>query len=402
MKDHAYLIFVFEFLTIVTPLLFFLTLAFHLLFLFYACFIVAISLAIFLRKDLGYFWIALQNNVISDEKPPCVTVFRAVVNVFTVICILAADFTCFPRRFLKTESFGYGLMDTGVGLFVIIYSFTDSPYKPRRSLRYFTYKILPFFVLGLGRYFCTEALRYQHQVTEYGTQWNFFITLLVLTLFNEIVLNFLKSVSEVFFLAVLFLVTHELVLAIGLKQWILSDAPRLNFFSSNREGIFSLLGYETLSLSGMVISYFLPKKNDLFRKYVSVLLRYFLGFLLCITLTILADFSIGVFRKTANSGYIFWILSLTFLTFVSIFSCDIALRICIHSRTPIVDSASLIMKAINYNGLLFFLLGNVLTGLINLNIKTLLVNEVQSVLIILLYMFTCCAFIVFCTRRIYV
>ena len=47
------------------------------------------------------------------------TVLRGATVLFTVIAILAVDFpVVFPRRYVKTEWYGAGLMDIGVGAYV--------------------------------------------------------------------------------------------------------------------------------------------------------------------------------------------------------------------------------------------------------------------------------------------
>lgn len=56
---------------------------------------------------------------------PFITAMRTYTNLFTAIAILAVDFQVFPRRFAKTETYGTGLMDIGVGLFMVAHGLTS-------------------------------------------------------------------------------------------------------------------------------------------------------------------------------------------------------------------------------------------------------------------------------------
>ncbi len=51
-----------------------------------------------------------------------ISVFRSTVVVITSIAILAVDFPIFPQKNIKTDRYGFGLMDVGVGYFIICHS----------------------------------------------------------------------------------------------------------------------------------------------------------------------------------------------------------------------------------------------------------------------------------------
>ena len=54
------------------------------------------------------------NMIIPTRKTiDYITNYRSSMLLVTAICILAVDFPIFPRRFGKTENFGFGLMDIG-------------------------------------------------------------------------------------------------------------------------------------------------------------------------------------------------------------------------------------------------------------------------------------------------
>lgn len=401
--SYPYRMFAFEYIGTVLTCVLFLTVYSSFVFslyLFSYFLVILIIIGICYRRNVKRAWILRQRERIVDDRLPCITHFRGFVNIYSVICILAADFTCFPQRFLKTESYGFGLMDTGVGLFVVAYSFSSSHLSRRSSQTSVIRQVLPLLVVGAGRFISTSAVNYQYQISEYGTQWNFFITLSVLTFVNKLIFKFLRSIKTVFSAAVVLLVIHEFILIAGVKEWILSDAPRTNFISGNREGIFSLLGYEVIYLFGVVIRNYLPTKDETYRRYWSILPVYTVAFFVSMVLTKSAEFMFGVSRRTANSGYVFWIISITCISMIELVLLELFMY-CVFSskRTFRVEVVPQIVKSVNFNGFTFFLVGNLLTGFINLSIGTLTLSDISGVIIISLYMLCCCSVNMFLYRK---
>ncbi|KAH0815982.1 hypothetical protein GEV33_006811 [Tenebrio molitor] len=82
------------------------------------------------------FW--LRTCKTPPNRPPeastrdYITNSRSTIHIISVVAILAVDFLVFPRRFAKTETFGYSLMDVGVGLFMFSNGIVDGG---RTSLR---------------------------------------------------------------------------------------------------------------------------------------------------------------------------------------------------------------------------------------------------------------------------
>lgn len=382
-------------------------------------------------------------------KRPFITNFRALTNIITTICILAVDFRIFPRKFAKTEVFGYSLMDTGVGLFVLANAlvapetrdfsvqarYREIFTKSTRSIR----SCVPLLVLGFGRFVTVEYMGYQKHITEYGIHWNFFLTLASVKLFSNMITNTISSryslLSGIWILGM-----HEYIMnMIGFKTWILGDAPRDDFLSANREGLSSVPGYVGLYLIGVAVGRLIHStyQNLHARSNMNISFKLY-GFefeasynesmLLCIKLslisvqaciaTLFCDSYFKISRRLANAGYCMWILTLATTLLTLLLLVEVVIDIVnyvvnelrveskigklrenlrlnlkkhVESEKKVNEECEVkrsleIFDAVNYNGLFFFLLSNVLTGLVNMLTYTLYTRSSMALLILIIYM----------------
>jgi phosphatidylinositol glycan class W len=202
-------------------------------------------------------WNPVRRNYLSN--------YRAGVMLLSCVAILAVDFPLFPRRFAKTETYGTGLMDLGVGCFIFAsgvssaaaraYGGNSIPLEPRRRfgllgfVRRVLSRCLPLVLLGGSRLLLQRGLNYQEHVSEYGVHWNFFLTLAAVQSLGP-VLHALVPHRALLPLSIVIIVTYQIQLSIaGLTDFVLR-APRdpQSFFSQNREGVLGVAGYFALYL----------------------------------------------------------------------------------------------------------------------------------------------------------
>ncbi|SCV72555.1 BQ2448_4092 [Microbotryum intermedium] len=356
---------------------------------------------------------------------PFVTVYRAHMMLMTVICILAVDFPIFPRSFAKAETYGTSIMDLGVGSFVFSLGLISALpiLRQKQSNSSILSEILKsiqhsagLLALGLVRVVMVKGVDYPEHVTEYGVHWNFFFTMAILPVFGS---GFGRLAPKIGFTLMALLVTsvHQSILSrTGLTHWTLTPA-RDSLVSQNKEGLVSLPGYLSIYLLGLGTGlYVLPpdpyfydvmtktldshaseeaqrklaeKKEKVWRskpdKLASVLGSYAI---IWSTLFALVRWSgVEVSRRLANLPYVLWVAAFN-ATFLFLY-------LCVHlwtSKSPTTRSSSAprIFEAINKNGLLVFLVANLLTGLVNVSIESMYTGTTIAMLVLIGY----CALVV--------
>ncbi|KAH9704101.1 GWT1 family protein expressed [Citrus sinensis] len=108
---------------------------------------------------------------------------------FMLFFATAAAKRIFPRENAKTETYGTGLMDLGVGSFVFANAIVS---RQARNIQSMNWKSAlkstgPLILLGFGRIVSTTGVDYQVHVGEYGVHWNFFFTLAAVSILTSII-----------------------------------------------------------------------------------------------------------------------------------------------------------------------------------------------------------------------
>jgi len=346
---------------------------------------------------------------------PFITHYRGSMMVITCIAILAVDFRVFPRRFAKVENWGTSLMDMGVGSFV----FTNGIVSVRSSLKTNNGQLpplgrrlaasmrhaLPLLVLGVVRLISVKGLDYSEHVSEYGVHWNFFFTLGFLPPFVALLQSAFALVPSYAVLAFALAGAYELALDKTRLSAFILTAARTDLFSKNREGIFSFFGYLAIFLAGQSLGTIaLPRQQSLAKK-VSAATRFqqsTLGKLVITALlwTVLFHFSVsyyglrlGVSRRLANLPYVLWVCSFNSYQISICCAVESVLFPNLHKATTkqgerqrCKDATSTVLHAINRNGLVVFLLANLLTGLVNMTMPTLHMGIMETMAVLVCYM----------------
>lgn len=399
---------------------------------------------------------------------PALTIYRSHMMLLTAICILAVDFPVFPRSLAKCETFGASLMDLGVGSFVFsqgvvsaIPLIKNPTYLRARvvsKLVSVTRKSLPLLVLGLLRTLSVKGVEYPEHQSEYGTHWNFFVTLALVPIL-QVLLHPLMVYLPISSLGLILAISHQMTLSQGgLMDYILL-APRDSWISSNKEGIISLTGYLAIHLLGLSAgTVLLPPSPSFFRRMQHVLQnpnasltddhasrsgsesdddtpgrkRARVGYRRenDKTATELCSYAVvwwvtlgairllgtggGISRRVVNLPYIVWVAAFNTSFMLAYLLLDLVffpspLSKSIYSPTsklkvqpdPVLlnrdrsnakgsegtQIAPALLEAVNRNGLVIFLIANVLTGLINLVIPTMYVSDWWAMVTLFSYAF---------------
>ena len=392
------------------------------------------------------------NSVNTTNSSTFVTYFRACSTLSTVVCILAVDFKVFPRELAKTEWFGVSLMDIGTGIFIFSSALTSSyarsgmvvpkanhpaPSTPSSPTVSPASQVLPtnsstpssslsstpsskssyppqllsspalyyitslsrksitriiILLLGVGRMITLKALEYQEHVSEYGVHWNFFVTLFLVWNLADLFRALVPHDSVRVGLSILLMSIYQYFLVVGSNKddglndfsTYIFSAERNDFISANKEGFCSLGGYLPL----YVITESFSKRN-IFNRCDGVIERErkrskaMLGliFISALMYVITSQYIQVASRRLMN-------LSFVSLLFLCCCTCLYTFYL-VDVKVPPEGIYRLhFYSLLGDNQLVVFLLANVMTGIVNITMQTIYMNDREALTVLIVYMVT--------------
>lgn len=206
---------------------------------------------------------------------------------------------------------------------------------------------------------------------------------------------------------------HQLGLsALGLSDYVMSeDVDRSGLFNANREGLVSLPGFVALYLLTIYLNRWLVATSLLtHQEIVKKLWRLAYMVLILWTLFAISAYGVGISRVTCNLGYVVWMEAIGASALLASFWAVDYLINSIMPWDPVGPAVQdqekglltgepssrakhkgigpfAIGQGLNQNGLTFFLVANVLTGMVNMFLKPENRSDLESIVILLVYMF---------------
>lgn len=257
----------------------------------------------------------------------------------------------------------------------------------------------------------------QEHVTEYGSQWNFFVTLCCVWLVADVVHTYIftarpessPGLLQVPLLSLAIMACHQYSLSYGdLTSYILQADRSTSFMVANREGIRSLFGYAPMYLLSEWFSarYFFFSRgsasgncdrsstgkaaNSQVGRQMRALL---IASAMCGTGWLASTALQRTSRRLANMPFVLMLLCLASLMLAALLAVDTLgnyLWSNLFTRQRRGDSSSRprspTLEMMSRHQLVVFMIANLLTGAVNMSMKTLHVPDVQAFWIIYFYM----------------
>ncbi|KAL3311628.1 Peptidylprolyl isomerase domain and WD repeat containing protein 1, partial [Cichlidogyrus casuarinus] len=314
---------------------------------------------------------ALCSSSTSDISQQAIKCTNLLLITITVTGIFAVDFPFLPKYYAKVENFGISSFDVFVGLFTVSAGFSAAIRNRQVYFMEFSKKLLlPLLLLGLIRLTLLHLTGYNNHVTEYGVHWNFFFTLFFIRLLSYplkpllvksrlllcIIIASATTTLQFYILSPRGLDLQRLLDPIANGSLLTCDTARQDsLLIANAEGIVSLPGYLALFLWGAVFSNLLT-----YASHFSAI-TFQLMILIASMIPSLLLNSKHFCRRLVNVPFICVTLTSWMLIFtIMYFACLSA-----HPHKALSHGKPL-LSVLSKNGMLFFLIGNVLTGMANL------------------------------------